>query len=123
MPKEFESLSKQVIGCAIDVHRELGPGLLESTCQACLSHELRHSGLCFQVQHVLPVRYKGLLIPCGYRVDLLVEDQVMIELKSVDLVLGIHKAQLLTYMKLSGIRVLRCEPTLCRNQSRSLRIF
>ncbi|MEZ6125727.1 MAG: GxxExxY protein [Planctomycetaceae bacterium] len=101
---EFDSLSNRIIGCAIEVHRHLGPGLLESTYEQCLAHELRRSNVAFQVQLAQPVRYKDVLLDCGYRIDLLVENQVVIELKSVERLLAIHEAQLLTYMKLTQIR-------------------
>lgn len=100
---EFDELSKQVIGCAIEVHRALGPGLLESTYEQCLAHELELQGISFRLQHPLPVRYKDILLDCGYRIDVLVEDRMILELKSVDEVKGIHEAQLLTYMKLAGV--------------------
>ena len=100
---EFSELSNRVIGCAIEVHRELGPGLLESTYEQCLAHELSLTGITFSIQHPLPVQYKGIRLDCGYRVDVLVEDKMILELKSVDELKGIHEAQLLTYMKLAGI--------------------
>ena len=102
---EFDPLSNQVIGCAIEVHRELGPGLLESTYEQCLAYELRQRGIDFKLQQALPVQYKGLRLDCGYRVDVLVQDTLILELKSVDVIMGIHQAQLLTYMKLSGIKI------------------
>ena len=101
---EFEELSNRVIGCAIEVHRVLGPGLLESAYEQCLAHELGRTGIAFTLQHPLPVQYKGIKLDCGYRVDILVEDQLILELKSVDAILGIHQAQLLTYMKLAAIK-------------------
>ena len=101
---DFSDLSNRVIGCAIEVHRELGPGLLESTYEQCLAHELKLNGISFRLQHPLPVEYKGLRLDCGYRVDVLVEDEIILELKSVDQLAGIHEAQLLTYMKLAGIK-------------------
>jgi len=101
---EFSELSNRIIGCAIEVHRELGPGLLESTYEQCLAHELRLNGIVFSIQHPLPVEYKGIHLDCGYRVDVLVEDEVILEFKSVDELKGIHEAQLLTYMKLAGIK-------------------
>jgi GxxExxY protein len=101
---EFSELSNRVIGCAIEVHRALGPGLLESTCEQCLAHELKLNGIQFHLQHPLPVDYKGIRLDCGYRVDVLVEKQIILELKCVEQLLGIHEAQLLTYMKLAGIR-------------------
>ena len=102
---EFDELSNRVIGCAIEVHRNLGPGLLESTYEQCLAHELKISGIPFKVQHPLPVQYKGFKLDCGYRIDLLIDNAIIVELKSVDKVLPIHQAQLLTYMKLSGISI------------------
>jgi GxxExxY protein len=100
---EFSELSNRVIGCAIEVHRKLGPGLLESTYEQCLAHELSLHGINFKIQHPLPVEYKGVRIDCGYRVDVLVENQIILELKSVEELKAIHEAQLLTYMKLAGI--------------------
>jgi len=101
---EFDSLSNRVIGCAIEVHRELGPGLLESTYEQCLARELGQAGIAFKLQHPLPVHYKGIQLDCGYRIDILVDDKLILELKSVDTVLGIHQEQLLTYMKLAEIK-------------------
>jgi len=101
---KFSGLSHRVIGCAIEVHRTLGPGLLESTYEQCLAHELKVQGIDFLLQHALPVEYKGLRLDCGYRIDVLVGNQIILELKSVEHLLGIHEAQLLTYMKLAGIR-------------------
>ncbi len=100
---EFDNLSNKVIGCAIEVHRLLGPGLLESTYEQCLSHEFKLKGIEFKLQHPLPVIYKDIRLDCGYRVDLLVEDNLILELKSVEEIKGIHEAQLLTYMKLTNI--------------------
>ncbi len=101
---EFDSLSNRVIGCAIEVHRELGPGLLESTYEQCLAHELNLGGIAFRLQHAQPVDYKGIRLDCGYRVDILVEDVLILELKSVEQLTGIHEAQLLTYMKLARVK-------------------
>jgi GxxExxY protein len=101
---EFDELSNRVIGCAIEVHRVLGPGLLESTCEQCLACELGQAGIEFKLQHPLPVHYKGIRLDCGYRVDVLVQGQLILELKSVDAIMGIHQAQLLTYMKLAAIK-------------------
>jgi GxxExxY protein len=102
---QFDTLSNHVIGCAIEVHRVLGPGLLESTYEHCLAHEFGQAGIGFKLQQALPVQYKGIRLDCGYRVDVLVEDKLIIELKSVDSIMNIHQAQLLTYMKLSGIKI------------------
>lgn len=101
----LEDLTQEIIGAAIDVHRELGPGLLESTCEECLCHELHLCGVNFERQVPLPVQYKGLKLDCGYRLDVVVETAVVLELKSVEKVLPVHEAQLLTYLKLSGKRV------------------
>ena len=100
-----ERLTEQIIGAAIEVHKELGPGLMESAYEECLCHELRIRGLDFRRQVELPVRYKGLSLACGYRLDLLVEDAVVVELKCLDHILPVHEAQLLTYLKISGKRV------------------
>jgi len=101
---EFDELSNRVIGCAIEVHRVLGPGLLESTYEQCLAYELGQAGIGFKLQHPLPVQYKGVNLDCGYRVDVLVQGELILELKSADAILGIHQAQLLTYMKLAAIK-------------------
>ena len=100
---EKDPLTGKVIGCAIEVHRSLGPGLLESTYQQCLAHELCLNDIAIKLEHPVPVEYKGVRLDCGYRIDMLVEDQLIIELKAVDKIQGIHKAQLLTYMKLARI--------------------
>tara|TARA_B100000683_G_C12423858_1_gene528906 strand:- start:98 stop:469 length:372 start_codon:yes stop_codon:yes gene_type:complete len=101
---KFDSLSNRVIGCAIEVHRELGPGLLESAYEQCLAHELKLGGIQFDRQKNLPVEYKGQKIDCGYRIDLLVEGQLILELKCVDALTSVHQAQLMTYMKLAKIK-------------------
>ncbi len=102
---EFESLSGRVIGCAIEVHRELGPGLLESTYEKCLAYELTRNEIGFRLQHPQPVKYKQIRIDCGYRLDVLVENELILELKSFEAITTIHEAQLLTYMKLAGVGV------------------
>jgi GxxExxY protein len=102
---EFDELSNRVIGCAIEVHRHLAPGLLESAYEKCLVHELSRNGIAFQVQLGLPVQYKDVRLDCGYRIDILVEHQLIVELKSVEEIKGIHEAQLLTYMKLAGMKI------------------
>ena len=84
---EFDELSNQVIGCALEVHRNLGPGLLESTYEQCLAHELKIANILFKLQCPLPVEYKGIKLDCGYRIDLLIDDSIIVELKSVDKVL------------------------------------
>jgi GxxExxY protein len=101
----FDELSRRVIGCAIEVHRNLGPGLLESTYEQCLAHELKCAEIPFLLQHPLPVNYNGVKLDCGYPVDLFVDHKIIVELKSVDKVLPIYQAQLLTYMKLAGIKI------------------
>jgi GxxExxY protein len=98
-------LTEAIIGAAIDVHRELGPGLLESTYEACLLHELQRRGLDTKSQVPLPVHYRGVTVECGYRLDVVVNDAVVLELKAVERVLALHEAQILTCLKLSGYRV------------------
>jgi GxxExxY protein len=91
-----------IIGAAIEVHRCLGPGLLESAYEECLCHELHLRGMPFKRQVEVPIQYKGLKLDCGYKIDLIVQDTVVLELKSVEKLLPIHKAQLLTYLRLTG---------------------
>jgi len=100
-----EELTEKIIGAAIEVHRALGPGLLESAYEDCLCHELNLRGLAFQRQVPLPVEYKGVKLDCGYRLDLVVQEAVVLELKCVDHILPVHEAQLLTYLKLTGEHV------------------
>ena len=102
---ELNCLTEQIIGAAIRVHRALGPGLLESAYEACLEYELRDLGLRVERQRPLPVVYRSVKLDCAYRLDLVVEDKVIIEVKAVDALLPVHKAQLLSYLKLSGIEV------------------
>ncbi len=102
MKDYLNQLSNQVIGAAIEVHCDLGPGLLEATYEVSLQHELKLRGLSAQRQVVLPIYYKDLQVPDAYRIDLLVENSLVIELKTVESLLPIHKAQLLTYLKMSG---------------------
>lgn len=99
---DSNKLSNKIIGAAIEVHKTLGPGLLESAYEQCLCHELSLRGISFERQKELPVVYKGLKLDCGYRLDVVVEDAIILELKSCDNIEPIHKAQLLTYLKLSG---------------------
>lgn len=101
---ERDPLTAQIIGGAIEVHKALGPGLLESAYEACLCHELCSRGLSVQRQVEVPVIYRGVRIDCGYRMDLLVNAEVIVELKAIEKLLPIHEAQLLTYMKLANIR-------------------
>lgn len=98
----MKELSEKIIGAAIEVHRELGPGLLESTYEACLAHELILQGIKAVRQKKQPIYYKGLEIDEAYRIDVIVEDKIILELKVVDELNDIHMAQLLTYLKLSG---------------------
>ena len=102
MDKDF--LTDKVIGCAIEVHRELGPGLLESSYEQCLLYELAQAGINVQAQVALPVVYKGVDINAGYRIDILIPGQLIIELKAVEKLQPIHTAQIITYLKLSGIK-------------------
>jgi len=96
------ALSNEVIGAAIEVHRELGPGLLESAYEECLCYELGLRGIASERQVPLPVEYKGLKLDCGYRIDLLVDDLIIIELKSVTKIEPVYEAQLLTYLRFKG---------------------
>ncbi|MEN8141820.1 MAG: GxxExxY protein [Thermodesulfobacteriota bacterium] len=105
MGAEEDRLSKVIIGAAIEVHRQLGPGLLESTYERCLAHELSVVGLDYARQVALPVVYKGLQLECGYRLDLVVEGRVILELKTVSCFEAIHEAQILTYLKLSDLKL------------------
>jgi GxxExxY protein len=100
-----EDVTRSIIEAAIEVHRTLGPGLLESAYQACLCHELNLRGITFQREVELPVQYKGILLDCGYRLDFLVDNSVIVEIKCVETVLPVHEAQLITYLKLSKKRV------------------
>ncbi|MCK4374617.1 MAG: GxxExxY protein [Candidatus Brocadiae bacterium] len=102
---EEEQLTEAIIGAAIEVHKALGPGLLESVYEECLCHELHLRGVSFTRQVELPIAYKGVKLQGGYRMDLVVEDTVLIEVKSVEETRAIHEAQLLTYLRLSGKRV------------------
>lgn len=98
-------ISSTIIGAAIEVHKFLGPGLLESSYEACLLFELRQKGLNVKSQVPLPVSYKGLLLEAGYRIDILVEEKVIIEVKAVDKLAEIHTAQILTYLKLTKLKL------------------
>jgi GxxExxY protein len=99
---DLNEITEQIIGAAIEVHRALGPGLLESAYEECLCHELTLRRLAFERQKPLPVEYKGTKLDCGYRLDLLVEALVVVEIKAVEVIQPIHEAQLLTYLKLGG---------------------
>ena len=98
---EPNAITHAIIAAAIEVHRHLGPGLLESAYQECICYELSRAGIAFSREVPLPLNYKGLKLDCGYRIDLLVEDSILVELKSVEQLLPIHSAQLLTYLKAS----------------------
>jgi GxxExxY protein len=102
---EFNEITRLIIGCAIKVHRKLGPGLLESAYQTCLNYELNKAGLNAKNQLSLPLIYEELSMETGYRLDLLVENKVVVEIKSVESLNEVHAAQVLTYMKLSGASV------------------
>lgn len=98
-------LTSEIIGAAIEVHRHLGPGLLESAYQRCLARELELKSIPFRYECPLPLEYKGLQVKCGYRVDILVADAVVVETKSIETIAPVHEAQLLTYMRLGGWKV------------------
>ena len=103
--KNINKITDQIIGFAIEVHKAMGPGLLESAYEQCLSHEFSLRGIAFKRQHPLPVVFKGTKLACGYRADFIVENSVLLEIKAVDVLLPIHEAQLLTYMKLGKLNV------------------
>ena len=103
--KELNKISYKIIGCAYKVHSALGPGLLESTYEACHYYEMNESGLFVERQKELPLIYNTIHLDVGYRIDLLVEKKIIIEIKSVDALAPIHKAQILTYMKLSKVKL------------------
>ena len=98
-------LTWQIIHAAMEVHKQLGPGLLESAYRVCLAYELRQSGMTVETAQKLPVRYKGVLLECGYELDLVINSTVIVELKAVAAVLPVHKAQLTTYLRLVGYPV------------------
>ena len=98
-------ITEQIIGAAIEVHQVLGPGLLESAYEECLCHELKLRGLSFERQRPLPVEYKGIELECSYRLDLLVENVIVVEIKAVSAIEPIHEAQLLTYLRIGGWRI------------------
>lgn len=98
---EINKLTETIIGCAIEVHKQLGPGLLESAYEECLCYELKQAGLNFERQKPVPVVYKEIKLDCGYRIDILVENSVVLELKTVEAFSPVHEAQILTYLKFS----------------------
>jgi len=102
---DINELSSKIIGAAIEVHKALGPGLLESAYEECLAHELSLRELVFERQKPVPIEYKGINLDCGYRLDLVVEDRIILELKACNQIEPIHEAQLLTYLKLTGIQL------------------
>lgn len=103
--ERLDLLTEKIIGFGIDVHRALGPGLLESAYEECICYELAQAGLGFTRQTHLPVAYKNVKLDCGYRMDVVVEESVILEVKTVEKLIGIHEAQLLSYLKMSGMRV------------------
>lgn len=103
--KGLDSVSSVIIGAAMEVHRALGPGLLESAYESCLAYELSERGLFVERQKGVPITYKSVEVDAGFRIDLLVDKKIIIELKAVESIAPIHKAQLLTYLKLTGLRV------------------
>jgi GxxExxY protein len=105
MIMDINKLSSRIIGAAIEVHKTLGPGLLESAYEECLCHDLSLGGFSLERQKPLAVQYKGINMDCGYRLDVVVENAIIFELKSCENIEPIHKAQLLTYLKLSGLKL------------------
>jgi len=102
---EINQITEKIIGSAIEVHQHLGPGLLESAYQVCLAKEMSLRGLTFEQEKPLPIRYKGIKLDCGYRLDFVVENTVVVELKVIDAIRPIHEAQLLTYLRLTECKV------------------
>lgn len=105
MPMSENDISYKIIGCALEVHKALGPGLLESAYQACLFYELNKTALLIEMEKPMPVIYQGVRMDCGYRIDLLVERKVVVEIKSVEALHSVHKAQVLTYMRLGNYKL------------------
>ena len=103
--EELDKITQTIIGTAIQVHQALGPGLLESAYEACLAYDLGELGYKVEKQKPLPLIYKKVMLDCAYRLDILVEDKVIVEIKAVDQVIPIHQAQVLSYLKLSGFKV------------------
>lgn len=103
--QELNALTEKIIGLAIEVHRILGPGLLESAYRKSLCYELGRNSLIYDEEKAVPLKYKDLIIDCAYRADIIIEKKVIIEVKAVETVLPIHEAQLLTYLRLSGIKL------------------
>ncbi len=103
--EKLNKITETIIGAAINVHRVLGPGLLESAYEACMVYELAQAGLKVEQQKPLPIVYRGVKLECGYRMDLMIDNEVIVEIKSIEKLLPIHQAQLLSYLKLSNCRV------------------
>ncbi len=103
--KSLNELTDAIIGAAMEVHRALGPGLLESTYEMCLCRELNIRGIPFERQVPIPVEYKGIKLDCGYRADIIVDSGILVEIKAIDSLLPVHDAQLLTYLKLGGWKI------------------
>ncbi|MFY9561684.1 MAG: GxxExxY protein [Terriglobales bacterium] len=103
--QRLDQILHTIIGAAIEVHRHLGPGLLESACESCLVFELKRLGFKVEVQKPLPVVYKDVKLDCGYRLDLVVEDEIIVEIKAIEKLLPIHEAQLLSYLRLAHKKV------------------
>jgi GxxExxY protein len=101
----INDITREIIGCAIEVHKSLGPGLLESAYEECLAFEMTKKGLSIKRQQPTPVIYKEIKLECGYRIDILVENCIVIELKVVDAIIPIHEAQILTYMKFAKMKI------------------
>lgn len=102
---ELDAISRSIIGAAIEVHKALGPGLLESAYESCLAFELAERGHSVERQKAVPISYKSVQVEAGFRLDLLVDEEIIVELKAVESILPLHKAQLMTYLKLTGLRV------------------
>lgn len=100
--QRLNQITERIIGCSIEVHKALGPGLLESAYEECLCYELSQAGLSFQRQVKLPISYKEVRLDCGYRIDLVVKDLIVVEIKAVERIIPVFEAQLLSYLKLSG---------------------
>ena len=103
--ERLNEISGKIIECSINVHKELGPGMLEGAYEVCLMHELLRAGLKTKSQVTLPIVYQGIRLDAGYRIDLLVEDSVIVELKAIERLLPVHEAQLLSYLRMSDLRL------------------
>lgn len=103
--QKINSLTEKIIGAAIEVHKNLGPGLLESAYQQCMAYELTDRGINFVLEKEIPVKYKGNNVNCAFRADMIVEDTVIVEFKALDRIMPIHDAQIITYLKISGKKI------------------